>query len=268
MRDNSIQKHRGFTLVELLVVIGVIALLISLLLPALNKARQASYRLQCMNNLRNVYFAFYYYTQDNNGMLPYGYLTNYDGSGSKNMSWDDLLLMGNYGNLYDRKLTYNEVCFWGTATASGVPFRVPKLRCPTDPVDGIYASLAYRISYGPNGNVFGYGDTTGEFGTPTRPKTFRLTSLPPDTFLMTENPNRPSPSDNRALGNGQGLIYNPQSQLPFIDYSSGSTRYRGLHGSQLNYLFADSHVESLDPRTTKGGGSMSSPKGGWTPSRD
>lgn len=91
----SQKRKAGFTLVELLVVIGIIALLISILLPSLARARQSATALSCLSNLRQIGTALYMYADENKGFLP----VNVDA----NNTWAVLLApyLGGTTNPYD-----------------------------------------------------------------------------------------------------------------------------------------------------------------------
>jgi prepilin-type N-terminal cleavage/methylation domain-containing protein/prepilin-type processing-associated H-X9-DG protein len=116
-RSNSAPPPtKGFTLVELLIVIGIIAVLIAILLPALNKARAAAQAVKCQSNIRQLGVGFLLYTAEYHNYVPWEGLSD-GGTPSTNIGpWDDPAF---WANAVSMELTHKSYYQFQEAAAAG-----------------------------------------------------------------------------------------------------------------------------------------------------
>lgn len=168
-------KRNGFTLVELLVVIAIIGILVALLLPAVQMAREAARRMSCTNNLRQIGLASHNY-HDTLGSFPPGYLafgvahmapaSAENGSG---FAWSALLLPYLEQTTLHNAIVFERDC----RDPINLPLGTTELkmyRCPSDPGPGTFiasdGSADYELAVSNYVGILGYGSVTMMPGNP------------------------------------------------------------------------------------------------------
>lgn len=216
------RRKCGFTLIELLVVIAIISVLVALLLPAVQHAREAARRTQCRNNLKQLVLAMHNY-HDVFNLLPPGYIHRFgpsgDGANHAGLAWGAMLLPHlEKTNIY-RQIN-PRIPIWDPANRDPREMQLSVFLCPTDrfsvnsnrfvvrdestnPIEK-YAAASYASNWGPASPDVNLDDTPeasrGVFYRNSDTAMSDIVDGLSNTFLVGERTNGPIPGSETAGG--------------------------------------------------------------------